>query len=202
MVNASHYVKGWKRLAPRKTDQELTKEIIMNRARELFVKKGYEHVSMREIAKELHCSHGAIYYHFKNKAELFYKIVQADFQLLDDLLNEVLQIKYDTKDEGLRTIFLKFIEFGLTHKSHYKLMFLTKNEELDIFQQNEPNRAYENFAQAIYQFIPDRANPTLIWSLFLALSGLVTKYVLADSTYEEIKDFAKQYVNFLLKGID
>lgn len=187
-------------LAPRKKDTELTKEAIMNAARELFVIKGYEHVSMREIAKELHCTHGALYYHFQNKAELFYKIVQTDFQFLDGLLEKVLQASYASKEEAVKTILLKFIEFGLTYKSHYKLMFLTQNLELDMLMEQEPNKSYERFAQAIFQFAPDKANPTVIWCLFLAVSGFVTKYVQTDAEYKDMEGLAEQYVAFLIKG--
>lgn len=59
-------------MAPRKSaEQELSREMIMDRARELFVTKGYQHVSMRQVAKELNCSHGAIYYHLKIKQSYF-----------------------------------------------------------------------------------------------------------------------------------
>lgn len=187
-------------MAPRKADIELTKEAIMNAARELFVEKGYDHVSMRSIANELHCTHGAIYYHFQNKAELFYKIVQADFQFLDRLFEKTLQASYASKEEALKTILLKFIEFGLTYKNHYKLMFLTKNLELDMLKEQEPNKSYERFAQAVFQFAPDKVNPTVIWCLFLALSGFVTKYVQTDATYQDMEGLAKQYVAFLMKG--
>ena len=58
-------------MSPRKAvKQELTREMIMNVARNLFVQQGYQHTSMRKIATELGYSHGSIYYHFKNKAEL------------------------------------------------------------------------------------------------------------------------------------
>ena len=65
-------------MSPRKSvEQELTRDMrIMDAARDLFVEKGYQHVSMRHIAKELKYSHGAIYYnHFQNKEELFYAIL-------------------------------------------------------------------------------------------------------------------------------
>ena len=58
-------------MTPRKAvDNELTKEMIMDTARELFAEQGFQHVSMRKIAQSLGYSHGALYYHFKNKAEI------------------------------------------------------------------------------------------------------------------------------------
>ena len=78
-------------MSPRKSVQrELTREMIMDAARDLFVKKGYQHVSMRQIAKELNYSHGAIYYHFQNKAELFYALVEEHFGLLEQELDRIM----------------------------------------------------------------------------------------------------------------
>ena len=78
-------------MSPRKSvQQELTREMIMDAARDLFVKNGYQHVSMRQIAKELNYSHGAIYYHFQNKAELFYALVEEHFGLLEQELDRIM----------------------------------------------------------------------------------------------------------------
>ncbi|MBE1554957.1 AcrR family transcriptional regulator [Filibacter limicola] len=77
--------------------QELTKGMIVQNARTLFVEKGFQGVSMRSIAKEVGCTHGALYYHFKNKAELFYAIkdqmVEKNIaERLWDLFEELLDV--------------------------------------------------------------------------------------------------------------
>lgn len=87
-----------KKMSPRKSvDKELSREMILDVARILFVKDGYEHVSMRKIAKELGYSHGALYYHFKNKAELFYALVADGFLLLNQRLEEVMEKELSKK---------------------------------------------------------------------------------------------------------
>ena len=116
-------------MARRKVQEELTQEMIMDAARELFIEHGYQQVSMRQIAKKLGCSHGAIYYHFKNKAELFYALVVNHFDMLETKLDEILT-KEIAPIEKLRTIMLGFIEFGLTYQSHYEIMFLKKDPEV------------------------------------------------------------------------
>lgn len=61
-------------MAPRRIVlEELSREKILFTAAEMFVKEGYKVVSMRKIALALGYSHGAIYYHFKDKAELIQK---------------------------------------------------------------------------------------------------------------------------------
>src|SRR5216117_1524917 len=110
-------------MSPRKTtSKELTREIILQKARTQFVEKGFQQVSMRSIAKLLGCSHGAIYYHFKNKAELFYSIVEDDFSVLNNLLEVSIQGPEDDSIK-LYNVLIRFIEFGLNNQSQYEIMF-------------------------------------------------------------------------------
>lgn len=60
---------------PKTSSQELSREMNIHEARIKLVENNFHQVSMRSIAKELNCSHGAIYYHFKNKVELFYVVL-------------------------------------------------------------------------------------------------------------------------------
>jgi len=187
-------------MAPRKAvQQELTREMIMNAARNLFVKNGYQHVSMRQIGKELGYSHGSIYYHFKNKAELFYALVEDHFDMLDQKLDQMLQLDID-KREKLKQVLLGFIEFGLTHQSHYEIMFLIKDEEVRNFINESPNKTYEKFAQTIYFLSNNKLTVREIWSLFLSLHGFVTHYLGHVNTFEEVKDMAAAHVQFLLRS--
>lgn len=187
-------------MARRKVEEELTKEMIIAAARELFVLKGYENVSMRQIAKQLRCSHAAIYYHFKNKAELFYALVVSQFDELEKTLDEILN-KDIENHEKLKFILLGYIEFGLNHQSHYETMFLTKDEEVRNFLNEKPMIVYEKFAQSIYSLSKHKLKLQDIWSIFLSLHGFVSHYLGHVSGFEEVKEAASHHVNFLLKGI-
>ena len=61
---------------------------ILEAARGLFIAQGYRGLSMREIASVLGVSKPALYYHFKDKEELFLAILTA---YLEEL-GEVFQI--------------------------------------------------------------------------------------------------------------
>jgi AcrR family transcriptional regulator len=189
-------------MSPRKiVQQELTREMIMEAARDLFVKKGYQHVSMRQIAKELAYSHGALYYHFKNKAELFFALVEDHFSMLDQILDEVMQQEIENKAK-LRNVLLGFIEFGLTHQSHYEIMFLIKDEEVRNFINQGPNKSYEKFAQCIFTLCDKNISLQDIYSIFLSLHGFVTHYCRNVTTYEEVKDLADSHARFLIRLVD
>lgn len=188
-------------MSPRKSvQQELTREMIMDAARDLFVKKGYGHVSMRQIAKELNYSHGAIYYHFQNKAELFYALVEEHFQLLEQELENIMNEDLPSK-EKLKKIFIGYIQFGLNHQSHYEIMFLIKDEEVQNCISEGPDRTYEKFAGSVHSLCGNKVTLQEIWSLFLSLHGFVTHYLRWVSSYEEVKGIANSHADFLLKAI-
>lgn len=189
-------------MTPRKAvQQELTREMIMDAARELFVTKGYQYVSMRQIAKELGYSHGALYYHFKNKAELFYALVEDHFTMLDHILDQVMQLEIENKMK-MKKILLSYIEFGLTHQSHYEIMFLVKDEEVRNFINQGPNKTYEKFAQCLFSLSDKTISLREIYSIFLSLHGFVTHYCRHVVNYDEVKDLADAHVKFLLRAID
>lgn len=188
-------------MSPRKNvEQELTREFIMDAARELFAKKGYQHVSMRQIARELGYSHGAIYYHFKNKAELFFALVEDHFYMLNETLAEIM--KRDLEDrEKLKQIFIGYIKFGLTYQNHYEIMFLIKDEEVKNFINQEPNHAYEHFAHAVNTLCQGEITIQEVWSIFLSLHGFVAHYCRHVVGFKEVEGLAEAHANMLLKMI-
>jgi AcrR family transcriptional regulator len=55
-------------------DQIGGRELILQEATRLFVKQGYNGISMREIAEACHMTKAALYYHFKDKEDLLRSI--------------------------------------------------------------------------------------------------------------------------------
>lgn len=188
-------------MTPRKSvQQELTRNLILDAARDLFVNKGYQYVSMREIAKVLKYSHGALYYHFKNKAELFYALVEEHFLMLDSKLDEIMEQEMDPKSK-LELILTGYIEFGLTHQSHYEIMFLTKDEEVKYFINQGPSKSYEKFANSVQVLYHKKLSIQDIWLLFLALHGFVVHYLGHVNSYEDVKELAQAHARFLQKAL-
>jgi AcrR family transcriptional regulator len=64
-------------------------EKILETAASLFVTKGYHGMSMREIAEALGVSKAALYYHFKDKEELFLAILRQYLADMSALLDQI-----------------------------------------------------------------------------------------------------------------
>jgi AcrR family transcriptional regulator len=65
---------------------EVRKKQITDAARKLIIKKGSEHVTVRNIAKEVKFSEAAIYRHFKSKRDILFLLAS---QITDNLLQDI-----------------------------------------------------------------------------------------------------------------
>lgn len=108
-----------------KEKQEMNK-MILDAARKIFLVKGYERTSMRNIANEINYSVGSIYFYFKDKSEIFHELHQEGFRLLMSQF-EVLS-KVADPFERLKAIGLLFIEFAQKHSDYYNLMFIVEEK--------------------------------------------------------------------------
>src|SRR6516164_11056532 len=106
------------------------REEILDAARTLFVKEGYEHVSMRKIAEKIEYAPGTIYLYFRDKAEILDRICEETF---GKLLRRMEAIRNDSATpldklrRGLRT----YIQFGLENPNHYVVTFIQAKVHLE-----------------------------------------------------------------------
>src|SRR6266852_5455285 len=77
----------------RARQKEGVREEILDAARSLFVKEGYEHVSIRKIAEKIEYAPGTIYLYFRDKAEILDRICEETFS---KLLRKMHAIEHDT----------------------------------------------------------------------------------------------------------
>ena len=114
-------------LERRERERQELRTRILDAARELFVEEGYESVTMRKIADRIEYSPTAIYFHFRDKQALLRELVDVDFGSLASEFQKIARIA-DPIDR-LRQIGRAYVGFGLTHRNHYRLMFMTPHPE-------------------------------------------------------------------------
>lgn len=73
-----------------KEDAAITRQRIIHAAREVFLLKGVGRTSLEQIATHAEVTRGAVYWHFKNKAELFYAMREQVFLPLIDRMDDTL----------------------------------------------------------------------------------------------------------------
>src|SRR5689334_15238479 len=90
----------------RAREKENIREEILDAARTLFVKDGYEHVSIRKIAEKAEYAPGTIYLYFKDKAEILDRISEETFAKLAQRMHAINKDQISPIDalrRGLRT---------------------------------------------------------------------------------------------------
>jgi TetR/AcrR family acrAB operon transcriptional repressor len=73
-----------------KEDAELTRQRIIDAAREVFLARGVSRSTLEHIAAQADVTRGAVYWHFKNKTEIFHAIRDQVFLPLIDRMDDTL----------------------------------------------------------------------------------------------------------------
>lgn len=102
--------------------QELRQDILAA-ARDLFIREGFENVSMRKIAEKIEYSPTTIYLYFQDKVDLLDCICEETLIRLEERLVAIRSAHPDPLDKmrrGLRA----YVEFGVEHPSDYRVAFM------------------------------------------------------------------------------
>jgi AcrR family transcriptional regulator len=144
-----------------------------------------------------------LYYHFKDKAELFCALVIQDYIMLNKMLSDVLTNLPPAGFSRLETVMIRFIEFGLNFPNHYEIMFLMSDAELKRYSQPEQKQLFERFSAVVWEASGKckEEYPDIPLFLFLSMHGFVTHHVHTASNFEEIEQKAKEHVKFLCRGL-
>ena len=103
-----------------------TAQIILEKANGLFVEKGYERTSMREIAERVGISKAALYHHFESKEEILFRLcVQAGEIINQDMREAILKSESSNTPirEQLIDILYHYTKGYLRHKNFNKILF-------------------------------------------------------------------------------
>lgn len=119
-----------------------TKEKILTASLLLFAQKGYDSVSVTDIADSLSITKGALYKHYANKRDIFNSIVAKMFEI-DKQRAEIFNVpeqKYEDNPESYKKITLKSItDFALA-----QFKFWTEDEFASNFRKMLCLEQYHN----------------------------------------------------------
>lgn len=124
-----------------------TKEIIEQVALELFSKKGYKAVSIRDIGKQVGIKESSIYYHFRNKQAIMDSLLDKI-----DTLIETMKVKFETEftkveevgESAFSEVAVGLLKNYLLHPYVYKILSI-----LAIEQMSEKT-AYETYQRLVF----------------------------------------------------
>ena len=114
-----------------------TKQKILKVANDLFAKKGFAGASIREIASGADVNIAAINYHFQNKENLYWKVFESNYEMINEGVSKSGNITKTTEDLAIE-VFRFFMSSESAMMNTFKI-FISDNVGLppQNFEQEE-----------------------------------------------------------------
>lgn len=176
------------------TRSERTKRNIIAAAGELFAERGFDVVTMREIAQRAGCSHTTIYLYFTDKEALLHHISMPPLQELKEQFRRILKQEKPPQDR-LDDLCLTWIRFCLTHRNMYEVFFNANATRVDEAEPRaEVNRVrnemFGMLMQALRSCLPSETDDERLLACaritFYMAHGIVGTYRYSPETVDEL----------------
>lgn len=95
---------------------------ILDTSLKLIAEKGLDGFSMRDVTRQLHVTHGAPYYHFKDRAAIIAALVEEGLVLLTQMLENAANAHEDPRI-AFEACGRSYVAFAMTHEAYFRLMF-------------------------------------------------------------------------------
>jgi len=112
-------------LERREREREETRQLILDAAMRLWIEKGFDTVTIRNIADAIEYTPGAIYSYFKDKDEIFYALHFEAFERFFETLRSAAL--FGSPIERLKNIGESYLNFAFENPQRYDLMFISAN---------------------------------------------------------------------------
>ncbi|AMO50221.1 transcriptional regulator, TetR family [Kosakonia oryzendophytica] len=198
----------------RKTKQQAleTRQHILDVAMRLFSRQGVSSTSLAEIAQAAGVTRGAIYWHFKNKSELFSEIWELSESSIGDLEIEYRAKFPDDPLSVLREILVYILEATVVEERRRLMMEIIFHKcefvgEMAIVQEAQRNlslESYDRIEQTLRECIQAKLLPANLLTRRVAvlmrayISGIMENWLFAPQSFD-LKKEARDYVAILLE---
>ena len=102
----------------RQREKERRRDDIINSANRLFFQKGFDGVSMEEIANEIELSKSTLYFYFKDKESLYFAIVNRGVKILNLIIVEETKRHIQIHGSEIGIVLKSFNRFILEHPDY------------------------------------------------------------------------------------
>jgi AcrR family transcriptional regulator len=191
----------------KKRDAAKMRGCILDAAMQLYLKGGYENVTMRRIAAKIEYSPGTIYLYFQNKKDIMLQLCYQGFERLLEHQDKLKKISdpLERVSAGGRY----YLAFALENPELYELMFATKEifTEPGPDEEAAPLRAFRKFAEnikacldaGIFSAGEVEATAIALWATLHGLASLLIKDRLRFLPEESLDNVVEQAFAFSLR---
>lgn len=159
------------------------RQLILDAALRLFREKGYDGVSIRNIAEAIEYSPATLYLYYKDKSEIFFALQYEAAAVKRDHLMPAAQI--ENPWERLVEFGRRYVDFGMTHPDLYDLLFITR-APMEFVENQEcwslglaTHAFFVDTVQACVdqRFFKSTDTDTIAYTLWCHAHGLVSLFV-------------------------
>lgn len=108
-----------------------TREQILSAAQSLFAQQGYDSATMDQIARAAGLTKGAVYYFFKNKAELFLLIVDQGIAYIEEQCRRILEARRSSR-EIAQDVIAFYMNIAYDNASLFLILFGSRSADPQI----------------------------------------------------------------------
>lgn len=197
-----------------KAEAEQTRQLLLEVAMRSFAEKGLANTSLKEVAAEAGVTHGALYWHFKNRDEL---LRQLYFQVESPFEAQYIEQQQAARQNALDalTLYLKGILavmaseplqqqgyrlFRLHAANRPELALLQEQLTADVEEWRGYIRSFLKMAQKKKELKKKADIDQLADSLYLAIFGLLDQALLAPDRFNLLKT-GPALVDMLMQGL-
>jgi AcrR family transcriptional regulator len=194
---------------PTPATEDETQTRILQAARKLFARHGYDGTTTRDLAQAAGVAEGTIFRHFENKKAILVKIVtQGWVEILTDLLTELSEMaSYKAIGQVMRKRMLNL------HKNAdlLRVCFMEAQFHPDLREQIQSDViakmtdvAEAFFETAMEQGIYRRMNPRIVAQVFLgmfAVAGFSRDTIVPNDSPQAMLEMAEGMADIFLNGV-
>lgn len=197
-------------------EKEKRRRDIITAAEKLFFSRGYENVTMDDIAKEAELARGTLYLYFKNKDDIYIAIAIKGSKILSKMFMECCQGE-KTGIEKVRSLVSAFCKFSKKYPGYYAAYYYSRMFYFEDFPElSELKRIRMDNARIVTDSLNegikdetvlqdvDPLKATLILTSFmtnvLTITPVMEMYLEDNKwTHDEIIDYA---INTVIRSIE
>ena len=201
----------------RKTKEEAqkTRNDILDSAAKIFSERGVHRTSLEDIAKDAQVTRGAIYWHFKNKAEIFDALHDDLYTPLSEIITSNLNQEADAPLQQLQNMCVQMlldIDQDQRKRQTMTLFFTKCNYSGDLEPYHEEHQKRKTasiklFAQFFVQaqekglICKEKDPEVLSLSVCCYIKGIIVEYLMNPQRFD-MKKQAEGLVLTLFEGIN
>jgi TetR/AcrR family acrAB operon transcriptional repressor len=197
-----------------KKEAETTRNQLLDAAEAVFNQKGVAHSSLADIAATAGVTRGAIYWHFRNKADLFHAMLERVKMPLDEMIGQLSSEQLAEPLAFIRKASLRVLSHIATD-AHTRCVFDIAHHKCEMVDEMAVarerrlegragclNQIEEAVRAAIQQgTLPKTLNPhTAAIGLHALIDGLTSNWVLHPDSFSLI-DEAGSLIDIYLAGL-